>query len=300
MPNQRPTRTGSEEMEPEIADNGDGPPPGAYTGVGVYLCQVNDRVSCGACCGLYNVGNLSRPFLETLLAGRTEAFSRVNRSAVDIEGFEHTVHGFSPVDRPYRQFHHCAFLGLVGNRRQRVGCLLHPEAPGNHGIDYRRLSFYGEKACRTYWCPSYRRLSRVHRRLIRGSMGHWHGYGFIITEHRFLNAVFNEVEKRLGRCLTVADGVAFPELGGLFRGLVSLKRHWPHRRHDSPGPCHYPFENGTYVRPPVARGANVPHSPYDAIFRELDSGFETPGDLRNAEGLLDRVFDDVEALLTPS
>jgi hypothetical protein len=286
-------------MESERPDIGDDPPPGIRTG-GIHLCQVGDRVSCGACCGLYNVANLSRPSLEAMLSDRTEAFSRVDRSVADIERFEHAVEGFSPVDRPYRQFHHCAFLGLIGNRRQRVGCLLHPEAPGNHGVDYRRLGYYGEKACRTYWCPSYRRLSRIYQRLVTRSMGHWFGYGLIITEHRLLTAVFSEVEKRLGRGLTAADGAASPHFGSLFRELVSLKLGWPHRRHDSPGPCHYPFENGTYGRAPVARASGAPPSRYDGIFRELDSEFKTRGDLRHAEGLMDLIFNDFESVLTAS
>ena len=37
----------------------------------VYLCQVGERVSCGACCGLYNVADLSRDSLEDRLARRT-------------------------------------------------------------------------------------------------------------------------------------------------------------------------------------------------------------------------------------
>ncbi|MGD9017903.1 MAG: hypothetical protein PVH30_10995 [Desulfobacterales bacterium] len=286
-------------MESERPDIGHGLPPGIPNG-SIHLCQVSDRVSCGACCGLYNVANLSRPSLEALLMDRTEAFSRVNRSVADIERFERAVEGFSPVDRPYQQFHHCAFLGLIGNRRQRVGCLLHPKAPGNHGVDYRRLSFYGEKACRTYWCPSYRRLSRIYQRLVTGSMGHWFGYGLIVTEHRLLAAVFNEVESRLGRGLTAADGAASPHFDSLFRELVFLKLEWPYRRHDSPGPCHYPFENRTYERPPVTRVSGAPPSHYDGIFRELDSVFKTPGELRHAESLMHRIFNDFESVLTVS
>ena len=36
----------------------------------VYLCQVNEQVSCGACGGLYNVADLSQPALETMLSER--------------------------------------------------------------------------------------------------------------------------------------------------------------------------------------------------------------------------------------
>ncbi len=42
---------------------------------GVYLCQVSAQVSCGACCGLYNVADLSRENLTRMLERRTRCFS---------------------------------------------------------------------------------------------------------------------------------------------------------------------------------------------------------------------------------
>ena len=35
----------------------------------VYLCQISSTVSCGACCGLYNVKNLSREKLTRKTGG---------------------------------------------------------------------------------------------------------------------------------------------------------------------------------------------------------------------------------------
>ena len=47
---------------------------------GVYLCQVSETVSCGACCGLYNVADPSRTALQTMLAKRTARFVRLPRN----------------------------------------------------------------------------------------------------------------------------------------------------------------------------------------------------------------------------
>jgi hypothetical protein len=49
---------------------------------GVYLCQINERVSCGACCGLYNVADVSSEELTEILIRRTEAFERISRDGV--------------------------------------------------------------------------------------------------------------------------------------------------------------------------------------------------------------------------
>ncbi|MCG6973724.1 MAG: hypothetical protein LJE66_11325 [Desulfobacterales bacterium] len=40
---------------------------GSSSAGGIYLCQVNDNVSCGACCGLYNVADPSEQNLTHIL-----------------------------------------------------------------------------------------------------------------------------------------------------------------------------------------------------------------------------------------
>ena len=125
---------------------------------GVYLCQVGERVSCGACCGLYNIADLSQRSLEVMLTEQTEEFARVPRTTEAIEAFQKKIEGWTPPQRPFPDFYHCPFLGLIGLNGRRVGCLLHPAAAGNNGIDWRGLSYYGAMACRTYFCPSVRHL----------------------------------------------------------------------------------------------------------------------------------------------
>ncbi len=114
-----------------------------------YLCQVGRRVSCAACCGLYNVRNLSAVGLEAMLAARTDAFDRVPRQEEAIEAFGRRQRGWTPEERPFPHFHHCPYVGLIGRGHRRVGCLLHPAVTGNSGHDWRMLSYYGAKACRT-------------------------------------------------------------------------------------------------------------------------------------------------------
>jgi len=265
---------------------------------GVYLCQVGEGVSCGACCGLYNIADLSQRSLEAMLTERTEAFARVSRTAEAIEAFQKKVEGWTLPKRPFPDFYHCAFLGLIGLNGRRVGCLLHPAAAGNNGIDWRGLSYYGAMACRTYFCPSVRQLPQPHLQILRQAMDHWYPFGLIVTERRLVTIFFREVENRIGRPVTAADFAKGSGPVELLREFAGLKREWPFRRKDAPGPCNYFFENGEYPRPSVQRsGENIPLSRYEAIFKELESAFSSKKDLRAAEGLLDDLFSRLQKLI---
>ena len=264
----------------------------------VYLCQVSARVSCGACCGLYNVRRLSRSRLEDRLARRTHRFAKVARTEDGIEQFRRETEGWTPEDRPFPQFHYCPFLGLIGKAHARVGCLLHPEAPLNEGHDRRFLSHYGAKACRTYFCPTSRTLPIRYAHIMRDLLDDWYAYGLIITEHRLLNAVFGELENRLGRPVRALDFRPGSQASAGLGELVRTKLNWPHRDPSSPGPCHFVFENGLYNRPELQWPAcGRPRTHYATLFRELESVFGSQRDQIMAEALLDRSFSRLTDML---
>jgi hypothetical protein len=260
----------------------------------IYLCQVSETVSCGACCGLYNLPNLSREKLEILLSKRTEAFASVPRTEDGIYEFQRSNKGPHRLSRPFPQFHHCPFLGLIGGEKSRVGCLLHPAAPGNNSVDYRSLSWYGEQACRTYFCPATNKLHPVYQSILRQSIDNWYDFGLIVTEHALMTAYFKEVESRLGRHIEVIDytqNIAATDALREFAELKSIKSKWPYRRDDSPGPCNFFFENGLYPRPAVFRASpDIWLSSYEIILRELDTGFSSAKEIAAAEQLLDDLF----------
>jgi len=254
----------------------------------VYLCQVSRRVSCGACCGLYNVADQSRGALEKRLLRRTERFAGIARTEDGIERFRRAIEGWTPEDRPFPRFHHCPFLGLIGTEGTRVGCLLHPGVTGNDGRDLRHMSYYGARACQTYFCPASHNLPRRYRRILRGLLDDWYAYGSIVTEHIYLEAIFSTLENRTGRPIGPGDfGRNQPAVHDL-RRLVGLKLSWPYRRDQSSGICHFVFDNGLYKRPPIRwPGAQRPCHAYQVIFRELESQFESEGDMHGAARLLD-------------
>ncbi len=257
----------------------------------IYLCLVGEAVSCGACCGLYNLPDLSRENLEIMLSKRTEAFASVPRTEDGIYDFYRKNEGPHRRSLPFPDFHHCPFLGLIGDESNRVGCLLHPAVTGNNGVDYRSLSWYGEQACRTYFCPATKKLPAVYQSILTQAIDHWYLFGLIVTEHALVTAYFKEVESRLGRCIVERDYTQNIRAIVAFREFAELKLKWPYRRGNSPGPCNFFFENGLYPRPSVFLATpDIPPSSYEKILRELDSGFSSAKEIGAADQLLDDLF----------
>jgi hypothetical protein len=229
--------------------------------------------------------------LETLLAQRTESFVAVPRTENEIFAFKRKNHGPHRLSRPFPGFHHCPFLGFIGGTKKRVGCLLHPSVPGNNGVDYRSLSWYGEQACQTYFCPSTHKLPSVYQSILIQTIDSWYTFGLIVTEHALLIAYFKEIETRLGRPVVVGDYVNNIKAADALNEFAELKTNWPYRRDDCPGPCNFFFENGLYPRPDflLAIPTSWPSS-YKEIFRELDSGFSSEKEIIEGCRLLDNLF----------
>jgi hypothetical protein len=254
---------------------------------GVYLCQVSDRISCGACCGVYNDRLLNSQRLHLQLQQRTRRFAAVRREVEAIDSF-----GRSTVEqegrRPkYADFHSCPFVGLVGQNRSRVGCLLHPGAEGNHGVDFRGLSYYGGMACRGYFCPSHRLLTADIKNIVRSTASDWYEYGLLITETAFLQAGFEALRRRNGGEVTPERFYRDPQNRRRLRNFFRLKIQWPYRGRPEHGACNYFFEDERYpaaVRYPASfRGQSRHHR----ILQALDSDFASRSALQQAEILLD-------------
>ncbi|UCF94183.1 MAG: hypothetical protein JSW39_08500 [Desulfobacterales bacterium] len=258
---------------------------------GVYLCQIRENISCGACCGLYNVADASQEALVSMLTCRTETFARVSRTMDAILAFRQEIEDREVQTRPYPQFHHCPYIGWVGQKRSRVGCLLHPLAQGNHGVDFRGLSYYGGMACRVYFCPAYHRLPAVPKEIIREVSTDWYRYGLIITETAMLTAFFEELERRLGRKLSRDDIVANEKAAEVLTQFLDLKLNWPFRPRPIVGWANYFFEDRLYVNPPINyESLGHPASKYDILLRELNSSIDSVATLHKAERVLERIL----------
>lgn len=268
---------------------------------GVYLCQINENVSCGACCGLYNVADPSRESLTRMLARRAALFETVPRGCDAIEDFGRQMAIEAGAGRLFPEFHHCPYTGLIGPNRSRVGCLLHPHADGNGGADFRGLSYYGGMACRRYFCPTYHRTPKPMKELIRCGAFDWYAYGLIITEADCLCAIFDRLRAR--GC--DASGSFFRNDTGARLAcalqLINLKLTWPFQPNSATDRVNYFFKDRLYEKPDIHYGeTGADRSRYDDIFKNLVSVFHNEDQLRRAERMIDDLIDRLSRELLPT
>jgi hypothetical protein len=263
-----------------------------------YLCQVNDHVSCGACCGLYNVAAASRSALFQLLKKRTRQFATTPRSIDAIFQFKRQIEAREGTERPMPDFHHCPFLGLIGPAQATVGCLLHPLAEGNNGMDFRSVSYYGGMTCHIYFCPSTRLLPVRIKEVVRTVLDDWYLYGLIVTETKLLKALFEELENRINRPLYAQDFEGHEACREALKYLFLLRVSWPFRSPGNHRMANYFFNDHLYARPPLA----VPCESdgilrYRRILQELETDVSSEHALRLAELYLDDRFKRVQDAL---
>jgi len=263
---------------------------GAEIPGGVYLCQVAKDISCAACCGLYNMMDVRLEILLDMLQHRTAIFAGVSRTVEAILEFKAMMEAKEIQDRPYPEFHHCPFIGMIGIRRTRVGCLLHPMGEGNNGVDLRGLSYYGGMACRSYFCPSCERLPESYKQIVRGIVTDWYTYGLVITDTDLILSFFNHVEDVLGKSLRAETVLTCPRCRKFITEFFSLKIQWPFRPAHCPSPANYFFNDHLYPRPRIDYAAvGMPASIYDAIFRAMGTEFNTRAEVEAAEGCIGRL-----------
>ena len=263
-----------------------------------YLCQVSGSVSCGACCGLYNVADDARPALEALLAARARRFADTPRTVEGILQFRRDIEQHENQQRPLSDFHHCPYLGLVGRRKATVGCMLHPLEPRNHGQDFRSLSHYGGMTCHIYFCPATRLLPSRYKQTVRSAVRDWYLYGLLVTEHRLLQALFEEIEYRLNRPVYLNDFRQHPQARKALEALLALRVSWPFRPAGRTRLVNYFFNDNRHPRPAITppRGEQT-IGRYRTILQELETRTHTAGDLRRAELHLDNQFRTLQECL---
>jgi hypothetical protein len=230
-----------------------------------------------------------------MLQHRTKLFAQVPRTLNAILSYRENIERRESQLRPFAGFHHCPYIGFVG---RSVGCLLHPRAEGNEGVDWRGLSDYGGMACRIYFCPTYHDLANRHKAIARDVAQNWYDYGLVITETRLLDSIFRRVEARIERSVRKEDVACNSEFAGALDALLHLKLRWPYRDPRS-SLCHYFFKDQQHLKANIDYDAlKTRPSTYDTILVELNSTFQSAWELRQAEAELDRLFGRLTVALT--
>jgi hypothetical protein len=159
------------------------------------LCQ-RGGASCGACCGLYNRSELSRPGVHQLLARRTAALAPVPRTR---EAFRAAAAELRAHDEPplFPSVRVCPLLGFLDEAEMRIGCLAHPLATG--GADLRDCGAYDAHVCQGFFCPSHSWLTEEEAELVAvACAGDPYLYGLVVTDVPFVRAALDGVAALTG------------------------------------------------------------------------------------------------------
>jgi hypothetical protein len=258
---------------------------------GVYLCQVNDDISCGACCGLYNIGDSSLENLNKILKNRSMLFSKTKRDIDSILIFKELIGEIESQERPYHDFHHCPYIGYI--KENCIGCLLHPLGDGNNGVDLRGLSYYGGFACSTYFCQTCHKLNPEYKDVIRQCAKGWHSYGLIITEHVMLNNFFQAIESQ-SKSQIDAEKFKIPKLKEHIQTFIDLKTTWKFRPKNFRTFGNYFFEENLYPLESINySNTDAKDSEFNDIFMALNSIFKNNHELKEAEVIIRDIIDKI-------
>lgn len=138
------------------------------TGPGAILCQPDPGKGCSACCGLFNLKDISRENLANFLSG-------------DREG---SFNGDEPIDEaPGNEMvrditsHVCPHQGFIGNARP--GCRRHPLSCG---ADLRDSSLFGKKICDSFFCPAHYILGENEKKILISSTDDWYAFSIAVID----------------------------------------------------------------------------------------------------------------------
>ena len=115
---------------------------------------MGDKVSCSACCGLFNL-KMTDAERTVWVQKNTDTFLATDISkAENIVAYRKEREAETLPLRSRDDIYVCPFVGFVKN--QRTGCLLHPQGSPHPQIGLwahpQNFSFYGEGICLAYDC----------------------------------------------------------------------------------------------------------------------------------------------------
>ena len=158
-------------------------------------------------------------------------------------------------------------------------------------MDHRSLSYYGGMTCHIYFCPSSRLLPARCKQIVRAVIRDWYLYGLLVTEHRLLQALFEEIEQRLNRPVFVDDFQRNHEARNALYNLFLLRVSWPFRRPGTIQLVNYFFNDHCHPRPAIkATEDGQVIERYRIILQELETRTDSAGILHQAGLYLDDKF----------
>lgn len=250
----------------------------------VILCQPDESKSCGACCGLYNYMDCSRPSLEERLRARTRSFRKLVQNTGDIESYSSEILNSEDFNKRYEVIYCCEYIGFLDNEEKKVGCLLHPAQ--NSGNDLRAVSFYGQELCAGHLCPSHHFIPLSQAQVLIKIIDDWYLYGLCITDIDLVKTYFRILADKIGGELKpeVFDNA---ELKSIARKYFDWKITWPFRSAETNRLGKYYFDGSQYMISYIdyARFGKET-SIFNTIFLSLSSIFKNAQEIELAEQLI--------------
>jgi hypothetical protein len=249
----------------------------------VNLCQPDNRKSCAACCGIYNVPNGTRQALLSKMTKHAALFQDTPRTPDSIDQYSAAIEKLE-TELPLDQIIHvCEFAGFVDTESRLVGCMLHPSAPGNNGIDLRGLCYYGSLACTSFLCPAWEEVSAAHKAIVLDLLEDWHIYGLVVSDAGFVMPLFSLLEESIGEALE-PDRLLSGPAADIVRGMLAWKDSWPF------GGFSRLRQSQHYVKAPLAHSEADHPSNMQLLLTSLDFTFGITEPLAGREELVkDRV-----------
>ncbi len=245
----------------------------------VNLCQPDNRKSCAACCGVYNVPDGNRQTLLLKLANHAALFRDTPRTPDALDQYATVIQRLEAEPPLDQMIHVCEFAGFVDPDGRLVGCMLHPAAPGNHGIDLRGLCYYGSLACTTFWCPACEEISASQKTIILHLLDDWHIYGLVASDAGFVIPLFNLLEASIGEAVEPNRLLSGPA-ADIVKGILDWKDNWPF------GGLSRIRQSQHYAKGPRVSFGSDPPSNMQLLLSSLDFTFGITGPFAGREELV--------------
>jgi hypothetical protein len=250
----------------------------------IILCQPDEKISCGACCGLYNYVDSSRSSLANRLRSRTERFHEIVKNPGDVGRYAKETLAAEDFKKRYEVIHCCEYLGFLDKEEKKVGCLLHPEQ--NSGSDLRGCSFYGQELCAGHLCPSHYFIPQSQSQILIKIINDWYLYGLVLTDIDLVTRYFRLIADRVGEELKpeIFDNEHLKNIALEYFGWKII---WPFRSQDTNRLGKYYFDGSQYMISHINYekfGKDI--SPLNPILLSLCSSFKNAEELEAAEEMI--------------
>jgi hypothetical protein len=136
----------------------------------IILCQPDSNKGCSACCGLFNLKDISKNNLTGYL----------NHLDLNFQLKEYDFSEDKHINRnSFRDItsHICSFQGFIGEIKP--GCRVHEKT---HGNDMRHLSLFGSKICGDFLCPAHYLLDDKQKDVLIRYIDDWYLYSIAIID----------------------------------------------------------------------------------------------------------------------